>query len=61
MTKNPVGQNLDKRFTPAEAIRQIKELVEEGLWMDGGHHKQWYLEQIADILGIAHENEGICP
>ena len=30
---------------------RILDLVLEGLATDGGHHKQWYLEQIAEVLG----------
>lgn len=33
-----------------EKLNQIVELVEEGCFIDGGHHKQWYLYQIAKIL-----------
>ena len=32
--------------------REIKELCISGLLTDGAHHKQWYLEQIAKVLGI---------
>jgi len=30
----------------------FSELIREALWTQGEHHKQWYLEQIADCLGI---------
>ena len=30
----------------------VKDLIIEGLTTDGAHHKQWYLEQIANVLGI---------
>lgn len=30
---------------------EIKELCIDGLLTDGGHHKQWYLEQILIKLG----------
>ncbi len=36
---------------PAD-ISTIEQLITEGLQTDGGHHKQWYLEQIAVALGI---------
>ncbi len=29
-----------------DLIRKIAELCTNGLTTDGGHHKQWYLEQI---------------
>jgi len=40
---------------------KLKAKVEEALDIDGAHHKQWYLEQIAEILEIPHESEGIAP
>ena len=30
----------------------IKELLTEALWTEGEHHKQWYLERIAESLGV---------
>jgi len=30
----------------------VKDLIIEGLTTDGAQHKQWYLEQIAKVLGI---------
>lgn len=30
---------------------KIKKLAIEGLTTDGGHHKQWYLEEILKIVG----------
>jgi len=30
----------------------VKALIMEALGTDGEHHKQWYLEQIAAVLGI---------
>lgn len=32
--------------------RSVKQLIVEGLCIDGAHHKQWYLEQIAEVIGI---------
>lgn len=31
--------------------KEIKELCIEGLRIDGGHHKQWFLEEILKNLG----------
>lgn len=31
-------------------VEKIKELCLNGLSIDGGHHKQWYLEQILQTL-----------
>lgn len=35
----------------------LLDLVIEGLYIDGGHHKQWYLQQIASKLGINFSEE----
>ncbi len=46
------------QWTGEQFERQAKEAVRlalEGLTTDGGHHKQWYLEQIARALGINPE------
>lgn len=29
------------------------------VWIDGGHHKQYALEQIAEVFGLEHDSEGI--
>jgi len=47
-------------------MRRVAELLEEGLCTDGGHHKQWYLEEIAkelsiEVPGIEQREEGIAP
>lgn len=34
-----------------EKIEKIKELAIEGLYTDGAHHKQWYLEEILKFTG----------
>lgn len=51
--------------SPNEKLKQIRELVSDGLQTDGGHHKQWYLAQIAKIVGIDieldEEDMGIAP
>ena len=44
----------------------VKDLIIEGLCNDGAHHKQWYLERIAEVLGIELVQEldyekGIAP
>ena len=36
---------IDMRFT-------LEQLIADALMTDGGHHKQWYLEQIAAMLGL---------
>jgi hypothetical protein len=43
----------------------IVELVLDGLYTDGGHHKQWFLEEIGRIVGVELTEEevelGIAP
>jgi hypothetical protein len=53
------------RSTRSKVGRQeiVRELVEAALVTDGAHHKQWYLERIAqqmDIPLLDHES-GIAP
>ena len=39
-------------MSQTDDIERAIELIKEGLCTeDGGHHKQWYLEQIAEALG----------
>lgn len=40
-----------------EITQKIKELIFNGLCTDGAHHKQWYLEQIAEHLGYDPTSE----
>lgn len=35
-----------------ELSDKIEDLAVDGLLVDGGHHKQWYLEQILKVLGV---------
>jgi len=50
-------------------IAQVEELINDALWTDGAHHKQWYLYEIAEKLGFKKEDfcikdcpeEGIAP
>jgi hypothetical protein len=54
-----------KAASPIEKLKMIRELVEDGLMTDGDHHKQWFLSQIGDLVGIDigpdDYNEGIAP
>lgn len=34
-----------------EQMQEAREIAKEGLYCDGAHHKQWYLEQIIEALG----------
>jgi len=36
----------------SELKEKIKELCIAGLLTDGGHHKQWFLEEILKVIGI---------
>jgi len=46
---------------------KIGELATDGLTTDGGHHKQWFLEEIAKLCGVTEEwldanvDRGIIP
>ena len=42
-------------------ILDLRALIEEALEASASHHDRWYLENIADLLGVAHESEGISP
>lgn len=61
-----------RRGNPMSAISdivKIEVLALEALEIGGGHHKQWYLEQILQIIGYeleelqekAPHDEGIAP
>ena len=42
---------------------KITALLNDGVCYDGGHHKQWHLERIAEVLGVELEEHdlGIAP
>lgn len=50
-----------------EKYGKLRELIEDGLQFDGSHHKQWFLQEIAKVLGIDVDleelggEEGIAP
>lgn len=50
---------------PNDMARQrLWRLVNDGLLICGEHHKQWYLEQIAGLLGLgipSNAESGIAP
>jgi len=33
-----------------ESTERVRQLVSEALFTDGGHHKQWYLYEIAKLV-----------
>jgi len=33
-------------------VEKAQELAVDGLFTDGGHHKQWYLERVLEALGV---------
>jgi hypothetical protein len=41
----------------ADLIKRVVSLCVEGLTTDGGHHKQWYLEQILRSISGARYHE----
>ncbi len=47
-------------MSKAKVIAMIRELAKDGLYTDGGHHKQWFLEEIFKLSGgeIDQEMEG---
>lgn len=51
--------------TPSERLRGIRPLIEAALLTDGDHHKQWYLYQIADVIGVDIDlrniSDGVAP
>ena len=55
---------LNERMFP-ESTAKVRELVIGGLTTDGAHHKQWFLEQLAeafkvDLTGVYYV-KGIAP
>lgn len=45
---------------------KVTDMLETGLSVEGAHHKQWALWQIAEILKVSHlltdiEDKGIAP
>lgn len=46
-----------------EESYSVAELLAGAVTTDGAHHKQWYLERIAERLGISlpEHDEGIAP
>jgi len=43
-------------LTNIEIPTRIKSLVKSGLCTDGGHHKQWFLEEVLKLLGYKIED-----
>ncbi len=58
-------QRLQRGFVMSveSTMNDLADLVIAGLNTDGAHHKQWYLYQIAELLGLELEecDEGIAP
>ena len=58
-------EELEKQEQSFADSHTLEDLVIGGLCIDGGHHKQWYLEQIAARVGIEIpaeiQGEGIAP
>lgn len=59
-----VAWALNERLFP-ESTAKVRELVIGGLTTDGAHHKQWFLQQLAeafkvDLKGI-YFDKGIAP
>ena len=62
MHKAPVAEKKEQpeRFG-FENMTRVADLVRDAVITDGGHHKQWYLEQIAQRLELSlpDHDEGI--
>lgn len=65
MQKNHMANLLKRAAVKIEELERysIFSLISNGLNVDGDHHKQWYLEQLAERFGfeIPHEDKGIAP
>lgn len=58
--KGPYRRAAQQMIEAARDDREVigvANLLGEALCTDGGHHKQWYLEQIAERLGIVVPGE----
>ncbi len=33
-------------------VNDVKNLLEDALYTDGAHHKQWYLEEFGKLCGV---------
>jgi hypothetical protein len=46
-----------------DKLGMLAELLNEAVQTDGSHHKQWYLEEIAELFEIelVEHDEGIAP
>ena len=42
-------------------IERIQQLIDEGGAIDGAHHKQFFLAQIAAEVGVILSDQGIAP
>lgn len=60
-----VKKEIEKGGFDIKVDEEIKDLLEQGFYFDGAHHKQWCLVQIAKKLGVELEEgsyeEGIAP
>ena len=59
-----VRDNVVTMLKDKESRSQTKELIIDALSIDGAHHKQWYLWQIAKALGIeldVDSDPGVAP
>ena len=68
ITLTNVMEGGDVKVKAKRKLSEIMEMARDGLVTDGGHHKQWYLEEIFKLAGgeITEEmqqsfEEGIAP
>jgi hypothetical protein len=48
----PAVQTANSLGAVEDKVQSMEELIVEGLLVDGVHHKQWYIERIAEAVGM---------
>lgn len=43
---------LTTEFEDLQPMEKVVYLAIQGLYVDGGHHKQWYVERILEAAGV---------
>lgn len=46
------SREIGKWYSDDKRLSNAINLAIEGLFCDGGHHKQWYLEEVLRALGV---------
>lgn len=45
------------RLLTETELEEIKEYIQDGLFIDGSHHKQWCFYKLAEFFGMTKEYE----